>query len=1597
MADDAFLKMVGAEKSRTAQANLHGAQEVPAANAVGAIKAAPETGVDPSLAMSDPAFGTSIANFKRDQSYLSNPAIQSLASKSPAHVAATREDWPALARVGELAKLFGFGAEVGLTDLRRQLMAPQLNAMQLRGPQLLPNPMSILGGQLKRLEMKGMEARGFEGVPEDPAGRAAFMAGTFSLGALARGSALNRLLQAALPLAGEEAGYYGGREIAGEKGGEIGSVLGAVLGGLPPTLRFNRRNVVDLGTARRVGEPERLVGPQEPVVDAEFEPVRPPGVSPKDTELYTLAAENDATAVKEIETALAATSTQKQLPALTREFLEGTEVAGQRAWVDAGTIAELYAQGETPFADMQAEVMEALAAGRDVEMPLARYLSEVSGQPYAEQLRGVTRFREDGVSQEDSATLPQPKEDEPSAPALREVSFPEDLEPELQGPVRELAAKVDASVEEVFAEQMLTSLFTDAKALKMGKTQFERYDAMLSEAKAAASERILERTYNQIRRERTPDWKATLAQREAEVERELAQLPQLQAFSELSRGKGTLGEPLERGIKFNTDSQLGKYARDLGLPRTMFSKDGMEPDDAAILLGYPSGTQLILALADVNTAKGDLTFEQYVKGLVSEEATNRARGQLGYDVSQEGLLAAAREAAVLPQVEDFLEASLRDLADEAGLPFDKGIVKAEAERQFQDMQVSVASNPRTFSRGMMKNGNKVERAMLEGKFPDAFIARQQQLFNFYQHGMSLELKRNLGITQRKFSRLAKRKSWKSRAQENTNYAQVFLTRLGYDINRNPQELAASIEFFNGGQPLTLEQWVAEQQSIGEPLNAVPLVQTPLEQQTVAQFWETREFVNRIDKRAKEKMELVTARGREEYEVVMQMFLNSVADLSTNPQRATVGDNRTFGEAGKSFISAMDATQRKALNIFQYMDNQNPDGVMTRVLDGPAQEAQDTHHKYKREVTNRISAAFDVVYKKVGAERYRSILPNDVLLDPRTDTPLSLYYGDLLPVMLNMGTNLEKLALGWGTEPEILTAWVNQHATRDMWDFVEEVWQTLEDFEPTVSAVERRTSGVGVEKLPNTKIETPFGTITGKYYPIRYDYSRARAQLRRERGDPKTEAAAMLNAGKPGAGFLEKRTSVIDPIDLSLNRVLGQHVEEIVTRAAFLEFYLSARRFIADPRVRDAVSAKMGPEYYNQLMPWLKDMIVDWMSGSGQVGVIEKLMREMRLNFNAAIMGGSFTTMVAQPLGLFTAASELGPTIREANWVIAKALAQTSSMNDVELNEAIYSKSEFMLEQKLATDPVQAESRAIVRNMAPRRPGGPLVSATVDAQRDFRNWSLSLISYVQRKLVNEPVWRATYLRELEALGGGGGGREPPIDGEPPPLDPEIDREAARRADRMVRKTQGSGRKGDLAAIQRQRSEFARLFQIAYNWPNTFYNLQQEMGVNISRGEWQKTWNKFWMLLAVPIVLGALVQDPNDHPDWEDPLDVAGYISRKFFFGMFNGVFGARDVASATERSLAGKRPTFGSTPINRILENEQKFIEMVWKRGVQGKPAKQHEHALKKAFNAAGVVLPMASQLGKSTEYLADLMTGEEEFSENPLGIVYGPSYENRKK
>lgn len=1744
------LKAVGAAP-RDPRAVVTGVRGIAPQNAVDAITHGPTVGVPPSLAMHDPTPVKDMAASQNVTAILSNfPSVRKWASGEPARTAATQDDFPALAKIGgwfedrfadfvapaqegwksyieglEAVKRADTGRRTGFTSLLPQetdaqaaaLAKVEEGASRLSPFSVIPNTLFSpitrpVARQLVKIPGYVPKGKTEEQEVRDTSDVLNIVGSVFiPLGA---SKAFGRKAPPPEPTPeGFPQGPTGGinRDFA-HPVDEAGVVMGAD----EVALNFATQKeaaqwilkqgyadkanpqIFEVATGEGAGYVVRQTGVAEGAMPR-------PGASAVSDTVYAAAAEADGKRIATLEAQIAESKTQGRSPAIMAEFLE-EQTPGRMVWIDPEKALALYnEQGVVPTADdgflgsvpgFLEGLENASVAGHDIQVPLSGYLAASAGKPWADSLRDSVRFREDGVSVEESKILGEPlteiklepadetskiphganledfyknplpvdsrtwadaqvggtqKENdlkrrqinqahrdaietslpidkligienalgkkallEPSenlpfiekvggkyyimdgnhrvvnqllrgAKTVRvklanldkafghEVSeVPQDIEPADQPRAETLAAASRDAIVSQVKTQFLNGLFKDEKSAGMTKDQFNRYSKAVETAVGNAYTKLVERSYNQIRRERTPEWRAAFDQTLAKVQEEFYSRSDIQALFYLRYGQHPNGAPVEP-LKLRKTAVQDMYGEGLtnSLPDGIFGRDGVTADEAAEVFGYESGDSMLrelAALEDGMRATG-MSPRDYLSKLTRAQAHRETGEALGFDITPESIHAAASEAVASPEIESILSDELSALADQAGLTLDRAGIGLEAERIFGELPVKLALNIREFERVIGIKGRMAEINLLKSNPVEAFRAKQQQLMNQIMLQRAHKLVKDYAKTEKKFTRWARTSANKNIDQAYMNYVHAALFRLGYRVKRDFEELMDQI----GGT--SLSDFITNKELQGDVFVWGDFPGTPLKEMKVKEYDAARDTLSSLVHNGRKAAGVVILGRRESFATLVSRIRENGDSLGRKhtPERIE-GKRPEVGSISQKLATRLDNVSApvregmQAVNSFMTkmeqlldeMDLNDPLGPLNRAVMYPLQTAAGHENDWTALFVKEIRAFAKENPKVLQRLKTNIDVPELQWLNPHNGLMerVASSRGNLFRLMMNLGReeNRAKLLEGYQWSLEDVMSVLNKHMVKEDWDFAQLLWDQFETLWPEIASTYRNLSGIAPRRAKALAIETPFGTYKGGYFPISYDKLRA--------PEAKTMSSDSIfgedyTSSLPANPYTKGVTGYVAPISLAfhgLNKTLGQIIHDV----AFREPLVQANRVLSNPIVRAAIQDNFGPSYTAQLRPWLeyiaREKVFDDRAGSWQ----ERALKQFRSN-----------------------ATFVGLAFRRTSAMIHFDVAMSDSVGEVGLGRFVEAVGKLYqtpaqwqyYRNFIHENSAEIRHRAVTMDNNIREAVNALVmkNGVLDDIEKFGYHMLAMSDTISA----EPTWLAKYWEAIED---------------------HSHEEAVLIADKGVRNAHGSGKPIDVAAIQRGGvGTWGELGKSTYGLFLSFMNHAWNRGWRILRGygkayeqaannEWEgarRDFSKsaamtFWYIIFASTsltMLKAWFKRGNPVPenawDWTD--------------GIVHTTFGGSPMADVVFNSVEG---VFGhqkfrpKTPIDQMA-SKSLVTAKNFKEVLDGRANRVSDRWLKDALEATGYWTGKVSgATAKDFQYIWDYSTGQEQAPRN---------------
>ena len=1071
-------------------------------------------------------------------------------------------------------------------------------------------------------------------------------------------------------------------------------------------------------------------------------------------------------------------------------------------------------------------------------------------------------------------------------------------------------------------------------AFGMTEAQYKKYEKLIKDQHLRDQEYIRRKAVEAETRRQTKEWKAKEKEVREEVLEDTNQTPVIAATNFFLNGQVPGAEKLRFKPKLAWNAITAEQRK--ALPKDIAAPGGLNPDDVAPLLGFPSGKEMITAMMAFEAAKGELNSRNYLNKLVDDETNRRMEERFGK--LSENILAEAEEHVYGSLQMDILHEEIIALAVKADLEFtfSKQDIEDAVRSSFGQLRHMDIKSHR-FTKEAGKAGKEVEAQLLKGDFKEAFVAKQKQFYSALMAKMAIKLEKDQKVFQKLAKRLGNDKI-KSMDREWVDFGQKMLANANLPINRFPQFLQEAME--RSGYT-NLPDFVAGK--LGEGMDGMAEVDpylaqgqyTPYEQQTVDQFYSTKTSVQAMVDSGRAAGAQIVKGDRQDWQDLKDTFITNIKSL---PVR----------EPGQfKWRYAFDASLTKMEEIIKDLDLREEAGPLWKYMIQPMAEAKHTEYDMQEALVKKMTA----IRKQFGRDWIKSLdetIPNNFLRDPNDGSLFDLTRQNMINIMLNFGTrsNIKKFVEGY-TYPNHKTDaakletqlrnMFDQHATKEDWDFVQEIWDIFEGWRGPAEEMYYELGGQSKLWLPADEVMTKHGPVKGGYYPIIEDHSRPGSFSGRNKPvAPNAIFGPNYFRATTANNYTIERTGAIWPVDFNYPlEKLASRMQQMIHDISYRRAVMQANKVIEDKEIMFNIRRHYGPEYADQFKPWIADISnhfnMDEMAMSSFYGP----MRKMRMNLIVHALGLNLGVIGSPDVGAFNpkAATEVllnrGPDVALA-WSKSREIPHTFKNMDRDFREA--TERNF---RRLKLNDVQST--------AARWAFWPVVKVS----QGFR-----IITWVSQ-------YKAALAEGM------------------------ADGDAVALADSAVRTRHGSGGIPDLPAVMRS-NEGWKAITMFYGYFNTMYNWQRQIPAELRKGNMMNAMTAFYGTTLIGAAFGALLFNrPKKDESWFQTMaravggQFAGYVPfAREGYGYW----------------VEGQLPNTPYASLLRVVGQGAKDVVNVAKGKKVEKPIQHVANTLGMGFG-----LPLA-QIGRTGQFLSDVALNKQRpknFWDWWWGIRFGESKPKR--
>jgi hypothetical protein len=1043
------------------------------------------------------------------------------------------------------------------------------------------------------------------------------------------------------------------------------------------------------------------------------------------------------------------------------------------------------------------------------------------------------------------------------------------LDVNLSDEVRQVMGRMlasDEAIQEAEAARAMGPLFQTPEQAGMTPEEFADYQGLAQRATAAADQQLDERLMKDMRwlsRARDKALKARQAEvdeQRREVEREVrAQVMGTSVYRAWAflTGKQDAVAPGTTAPEDLTGAESGKLrtsmVKDISQDawsklseRRMTSEErGLDPDIVAELFGFESGEQLVNELARVPPPAQvvqDLTDRQMLErygDIASPEAMARAADEAVHNQLRARIIATELKAlAKANRVKETGDSLLkqRDTVDVMARAAEDHANQAIARQRLKDLR------PQQYAAAEARSARLAEQAL--GKdLPEAAMHKRNQLVNNFAakaaYAAQQEVREGLEFF-RKVGAGAQDKVAKTRDFDVVQAARAILA--DYGIGTRGEAAQAYMETIKANDP-------AMHQVLEDTVSRLTANAKPVRELTVEEFRGLREEIEALWHLAKRSRQMVVDGELIDLERAKLDLIGRMEEIGVPDRVPGEGMAVTEAERRLTMLQAFGAALRRVESWVGAKDGSEAMGPFRRLVWQPVKDGADAYRADKAK------------YLK----RFRDLLKGLDVGRARIEAPeLGYTFGhsrggsgkaEILHALLHTGneSNKRKMLLGrqWGSVMETgeldtrrWDAFVHRMIdegvlTRRDFEFVQGVWDLLEDMKPKAQKAHRDVFGRYFDEItakPFT-VQFPDGAVTyrGGYVPAIMDAEVVKDAKTRALQEDENSTLAYAFPSTP-KGFTKARVEINRPLLLDL-RHLSQHIDKVLLFSNLEAPIRDVRRLLTSREVSEPLHRIDPTAYDGVLTPWMnraaRQTVETKVPGDNN---LMRFFSKARSRAGMAAMFANVANAAQQITGLSLAAVKVKPRYLlhgMVQWV--RAPRQTS--------KAIAEASPYM----------EGRMRNEVAQMNEAIDDILLNPSTYEKAQAWASRHAYFLQSAVDNVISPVVWMGAYNQALEQG--------------------KSDKDAIRLADAAVRETQGSTLPEDVSRIEtgnafvRMFTQFASYFNMQANLlGNGFTEAMHEQGLRKGMGRGLYV---FTMGFIVPAMVGEIiVQAFRGGPDDED---------------------------------------------------------------------------------------------------------------------------------
>ena len=1087
--------------------------------------------------------------------------------------------------------------------------------------------------------------------------------------------------------------------------------------------------------------------------------------------------------------------------------------------------------------------------------------------------------------------------------------------PEVAGVMDRLLAS-DTDIELVREQYNLKALYDSAEEAGMTPKQFEVYQLQVARAVDQSKTRQLKKHLNEAEREQEDFWEAEGEQIAVGIRSELAQEPVYKALWTLTQK--TLADGSLLPANFSIDRlnrkaviEVLQSAKSLArLPKvkgkaiyaTRTKESSVHPDVAAQMFGFQNSMEMLQQMAAARP------FEEVVQERVDAQLKEKY-GDMRNDGSA---VEAAIDSVHIDETAEVLTAELNALRDSKD-KMKPAFVRNWAQEKIGTRKVSEL-RPGEFLQAERRHAKEAGKLLRQGDRLGAQRAKFKQLMNFYMAKEAIKAREEIAKGRKYFSKFTKkRKNYKTLAADYVDQIKNILSNYQFGP-RLSKDIKSWLDFAKMAEETDSAIFNIPQEIIDAD------GQTNYQDLTLDEFRTLRDAITSIEKQGREA-KTVTVEGERLF--IADAITEIMSGFETRPvTKRAVGNRRGYPSTIKgkwsewkdkrvSNLVSIDAALAKVEFLAFQVDGERM-GPFHKFFFQVFADSEVARNELVADVSKPIMDAFE----NMPRER-RSLLGEKIYI-PELD-----WYGrrsEFIMMALNTGntSNRKKMIEGSvkdvydsGALTEVVLDKILDNLSLEDWQLVQTVWDSFQKMYPQVEAVFRKENGRAPEKIEAVPFEREFNGKTykfsGGYFPMIYSSKRSTKGMNIEQKTALEAMQTQMNQESVFSGMTKERAEGFSaPVDLDITAI-HHKLEQTAHYITHYEAVRTTRKLLGQERLNKAIVQTMGAEYYQVLENWMGAVAAN-QAPQLRNETFGNVIKIFRSNATVAIMGFSFTTGLAQSLGLFTSADALaqGPggkynILIGSKWLIAGMFQYIS--NPAQSIRMIKELSGEMRYRILNTD---RDASFALRRFAKTTQGQGMMMGGYKA---FQRFSLMVIAGAQVLMVDYPTWLGAYNKGL-------------AEGKAPG-------DAVNYADSIIRTSQTAGGIKDLSAVQM--NEVMAPMLMFYSFFNVLYNIERQIVGDVKGiSDVPQMAARVFIVMALPTIIENLYKDKWPDEDEDEDGKISGWDYAKWTT-MKTVYFGASSVPLLRD-VVGGAAVGFGYSlsPMDSLGDSLVRFTQQLSK-------------------------------------------------------------------